>query len=81
MTELAYNLHRLFAGLLLLLVLFAGADYYLELGILGNRVSKGVLILAIVITVVYGNFFSPTRQDMRELKETRKAEARKAAKD
>ncbi len=81
MTELAYNLHRLFAGLLLLLVLFAGADYYLELGILGHRVSKGVLILAIVITVVYGNFFSPTRQDMRELKETRKAEARKAAKD
>jgi uncharacterized integral membrane protein len=81
MTKLTYNLHRLFAGLLLLLVLFAGADYYLELGFLGHRVSKGVLILAIVMMVVYGGFLSPTRQEVRELEETRKAEARKAAED
>jgi hypothetical protein len=73
MTKLAYNLHRLFALLLLLLVFFAGADYYLDLGFFGHRVSKGVLILAIALMVVYGSFFAPTRQDMREHKWTRKA--------
>lgn len=72
MSKLTYNLHRLFAGLLLLLVLFAGADYYLDLGFLGHRASKGVLILSIILMVVYGGFFSPTRQDMREHKEARK---------
>ncbi|MGH8187995.1 MAG: hypothetical protein ACREUC_15655 [Steroidobacteraceae bacterium] len=73
MTRLAYNLHRVFAGLLLLLVLFAGANYYLDLGLLGHRASKGILILAIGVIVVYGAFFSPTRQNMREHKEARKA--------
>jgi hypothetical protein len=68
MTRSAYNLHRLFAALLLLLSLFAIANYYLELGFLGQRASKGILILAIGVTVIYGAFFSPTREDMDEHK-------------
>lgn len=72
MSKWTYNLHRLFAGLLLLLVLIGGADYYLDPGFLGQRASKGVLILSIGLMVVYGGFFSPTRQDMREHKEARK---------
>lgn len=71
MTRLAYNLHRVFAALLLLVLLFSGADYYLDLGFLGHRGAKGVLILAMAVVVVYGIFFAPTRQDMREHKEAR----------
>ena len=73
MTKFAYNLHRVFAGLILLLILLAGADYYLDLGFVGRRTSKGVLILCIVLMVVYGTFFSATRKDMQEYKEARKA--------
>ena len=74
MTKSTYNLHRLFAGLTLLLTLFAAADYYSDLDVFGPRMSKGLLILAIGVMVVYGSFFSPTRQDMREHKEGRKTE-------
>ena len=74
MSRLAYNHHRLFAGLILLLTLFAAADYYLDLGFLGRRVANGLLILAIGTMAIYGSFFSPMRQDMRAHKEARKAE-------
>lgn len=71
MTKLTYNLHRIFAGLLLLVLVFAGADYYLDLGFFG-RGAKGILILGMALVVIYGAFFSPTRQDMREHRNARK---------
>jgi hypothetical protein len=67
MTKLTYNLHRAFTGLLLLVVVLAMANYYLDLGLFGRgRGAKGVLILAMSVGVVYWYFFAPTRQDMRE---------------
>lgn len=71
MTRLTYNLHRIFAGLFLLMLLFSGADYYLDLGFFG-RGAKGILILVLALGVIYGTFFSPTRQDMREHRNARK---------
>ncbi len=64
MDRSTYNKHRVFAGIMLVLMLFAGADYYLELGVLGRH-SEGFLILGIGTFVVYGAFFAPTREDMR----------------
>lgn len=68
MTKLAYNLHRLFALLFLLLELFAGADYYWISASLATASPRSS-----------GSFNSgdgglwkllrPTRQDMREHKQ------------
>jgi NADH:ubiquinone oxidoreductase subunit 4 (subunit M) len=69
MGKATLNLHRLFAGLLLLVGAFAGVDYFLDLGLPGNRVSRGVLILCTMLMVVYGGFFSPRREDMRQHRE------------
>jgi hypothetical protein len=60
-----YNRHRVFAGAIFLLLLVSGGSYYLDLMIFG-RFDKGVMLLLIGIVVVYGSFFAPTRQDMRE---------------
>jgi hypothetical protein len=66
MTRLTYNLHRVFAGIFLIVFLFCAADYYLDLGFFGSRVSMGILIFAILVAAVYGSFFSPTPEDVRQ---------------
>jgi hypothetical protein len=45
MKHSTFNRYRSFAGLFLLVILFCGANYYLELGFFG-RGAKGALILA-----------------------------------
>lgn len=65
MTRSTYNRHRIFAVCLLLVLLFSVANYYLDLDFFG-RGAKGILLLAMAVIVVYGAFFSPTREDMRE---------------
>ena len=66
MDRSTYNKHRVFAGVLLVIGLVVGADYYAHLGLLGQRQSKGILILLIAVVVIYGSYFSPTREDMRQ---------------
>ena len=72
MTRLAYNLHRVLAGILLVALLFSAANYYSDLGLFG-RGAKGVLLLVLFVMVIYGMFFSPTRQDMRDHRDARKS--------
>jgi hypothetical protein len=60
MTKVSYTWHRVFAGVLLLVVLFAGGNFYLDWGLFGEG-AKGVLILAMGVVVIYGAFFSPKR--------------------
>jgi predicted protein tyrosine phosphatase len=64
MDRRTYNKHRIFAGFLFLWLLVSGGSYYLDLGLFG-RFDKGVLLLAIGAVLVWGTFFSPTREDMR----------------
>lgn len=63
MNRSALTKHRAFAGVLLLILLFACADYFLNYGLLGRRLSKGILLLTIGIVVVYGSFFAPKPPD------------------
>jgi uncharacterized membrane protein YdfJ with MMPL/SSD domain len=63
--KLPYNWNRALAGLLLLAVLFASADYYLELGVFG-RSAKLVMILVLFVIALYGAFVMPTRQEMQD---------------
>ena len=72
MKKLTYNLHRIFAALLLVAILFFGADYYLDLGFFSSRASKGALIATMAVVVIYGAFFSATREDMREHRDASK---------
>ena len=65
MTRLSYNLHRILAAVLLVLISFSAVNYYIDRGFFG-RSAKGVLLLVLGVTVIYGGFFAPTRQDMRE---------------
>jgi hypothetical protein len=65
MTKSAFDLHRIIAGILFVVILFAAADYYLELGFFG-RGAKGILLLAMGVLVIYGMFFSPKRNDTSE---------------
>jgi len=65
MNRSSYNRHRVFAGLLFILIAFSAVNYYFGLGFFG-RGAKGVLLLVLGVILIYGGFFAPTRQDMRE---------------
>ena len=65
MERRTYIKHRIFAGVFLLLFLVAAGSYYLDLALFG-RFDKGVLLMLLGAFVIYGFFFSPTREDMRE---------------
>jgi hypothetical protein len=67
-----FNLRRILAGVLMLLTLFALANYYFDLGVFDQH-AKGFLILTIGLAVVYGAFLAPTRKDMDEFRESKKA--------
>jgi uncharacterized membrane protein len=71
MKRSTYNLHRSLAGVFLAVGLFAGVNYYFDLGFFG-RGAKGVLVLILLLFVIYGGFFAPTRQDMREYRDPAK---------
>lgn len=50
----------------------SAANYYLELGFFG-RGAKGLVILSIGLVVFWGAFFAPTRQELREDRDARRA--------
>ena len=70
--RLPYNVNRALAGLLLAALLFFGTNYYLELGFFG-RGAKLLMISVLGIGVIYSAFFVPTRQEMREHREAKRA--------
>lgn len=55
-----------------LLTAFFMANYYLGLGFFG-RGAKGLLILMIGLGIMWGAFFAPTRQALREDRDSRRA--------
>lgn len=71
MTRFAYNVHRTVAGVFVAATAFFGANYYLDLGFPG-RGAKLVLIAILLLFTIYGGFFAPTRQEMRNQREERK---------
>ena len=64
MRKLSYNQNRLLAGILGVLILFAAANYYLDLALFG--LGKGFMLLILGVVIVWGTFFAPTRQEIRE---------------
>jgi hypothetical protein len=70
MTKLSYTLHRVLAGTLFLGLLFALANYYLNLGFFGEH-AKGVVLIGVGLVLTYVSFFAPTRDDRREHSDTR----------
>jgi hypothetical protein len=73
MTRLTYTLHRIFAGIIFVGLLFAGANYYFDLGVINHHSAQGLMLLLMGVVVVWGTFFSPSRQDMREHRAARLA--------
>jgi hypothetical protein len=71
MTRFAYNVHRSVAGVFLIAIVFSGANYYLDLGLPGQG-AKLVLISILLLFTVYGGFFAPTRQEMRDQREAKR---------
>jgi hypothetical protein len=69
--KLAYGLNRVTAGIFLVAILFAMANYYFDLGFF-RRGAKAVLTTVIAMFVIYGAFFAPTRQEMREHRDARR---------
>jgi hypothetical protein len=67
MTRSTFNRHRMFAGFLLLVLVLAAANYYLDLGYFG-RAARLLVVLATAAVFVYVSCFSPTLEDMREHK-------------
>ena len=64
MPKLSYNQNRVVAVILLALLLFSAVNDYFELAIFG--LGKGFLAVVLLLSVVWGAFFAPTRQEMRE---------------
>jgi hypothetical protein len=60
---MTYNRKRLVAGLLLLLVVASGANYYLNLGFI-PRFAKLLMMFVVLATLVYIVRFGPTRDEM-----------------
>jgi fatty acid desaturase len=52
--------------------LLAAANYLLELGFFG-RYAKLVMVLALAVGFIYLAFLMPTRQEMREHREAKRA--------
>ncbi|MEO8061578.1 MAG: hypothetical protein ABI821_02400 [Pseudomonadota bacterium] len=67
MTQFTYNAHSFLAGIFVLAILFSTANYYFDFGFFG-RGAKGVVLAVLGLFIVYGYFFSPTRDEMREQK-------------
>lgn len=65
---------RIIAFFLGAMVLFFGSNDYFGFGFLEARSAKGLLILTIGIAVVWGAYFAPTRQELRDDYERRRAE-------
>lgn len=67
MTPRSIALHRVFAmALMLPVLLFAAANYYLEIGFISRRSAYGLLVLTTGVGIVWGMFFAPTVQDLRD---------------
>lgn len=70
MTKFAYNLHRAFAWILLVVLILGALNFYLDLGYFG-RGAKGVFLLILFVGVIYAMFLAPTRQERRSQKEAK----------
>ena len=65
MMKRSYKQKRLEAAILLMLLLFCAANYYLDLGFLG-RFGKGAYILSVGLILAYGCSFAATRREIEE---------------
>ena len=62
---MTYNCKRVVAVLLLLYMIFATANYYLDLGVL-PRFAKLLALLGALMVLVYVSRFVPTREEIAE---------------
>ena len=72
MTQSTYNRHRAFAGMLAVLITLSATNYYFSFGFFG-RAAKAIVLVLVALLVIYGCFFSPTVEEMRQFKEAKRA--------
>ena len=65
MERRTYKIHRLIACCFFVLMLIMAASYFLDWRLFG-RFDRLAVDLLLIIFIVYGAFFAPTRRDMRE---------------
>ena len=54
-------------------IFFFMADYHLDLGLVGQRAAKGLLIFTMGVTVVWAAYFAPSLDELRKDREDRNA--------
>ena len=73
MTRSSYVLHRVLAGIVFVLLVFAVANYYLALGLIGDQqTAKTVMFALVVFVAVYGAYFAPSLTEVRKQRQARK---------
>ena len=69
--KMTYNQKRIIGALLLVFVVFAGANYYFGFGIL-PRFAKLIMMFSVLLTLVYVGRFGPTRQEIDEYRKKKR---------
>ena len=67
-----YRIHQAFSGMLLVAQLIAAGDYFFDFGLFGSK-SKAVAVIVLAIIVVYAGWFFPTRKELEEYPEAKRA--------
>jgi hypothetical protein len=70
-TRFSYILHRVLAGILLLLAVLAIANYYFDFGFFA-RGAKGVMLAVIGLMLIYAAYFVPSRDDVKDYEDAPK---------
>lgn len=60
-----YTKKRIAAGVLLVYVILAGANYYLKLGFL-PMYAGATMMFGVIMVLIYSTVFAPTRQEFDE---------------
>ena len=64
MTRFSSILHRILTGVVFLALVLAAANYYMELGLIGDqRTAKIVMFALVAFVAVYAAYLMPTRQN------------------
>ena len=77
MKRSTYNLHRAFAAVALVVVVFSAANYYTDLGFIGQRTAKGTVLFTAFLIFVWGAFFMPSREEMKKQRDAARAQRKR----
>ncbi len=69
---MTYGQKRVLAAFLLVFTVIAGGNYYIGFGIL-PKFAKPIMMGGVLLTFVYVGCFGPTRKEMEEYRNKKKA--------